>query len=222
MAVTGPCGRMRSACDRTSRRRERDRPPSPTANRSSECTPQSNRHREPTGAGHFVCRDNRKTDPSSAVPSAAAAGVFAVGGDSAGGGPAQHFDWRDRELAIPRSHRANTVRVVSYLRPHRPSTLITMVALVGLFVGACSGGDTIDSTPTSAASSELISAGADLYAVRCAECHGADLRGTDRGPSHLSIVYEPNHHSDATFLLAVRNGHVLTTGTSVRCCRWRV
>lgn len=53
---------------------------------------------------------------------------------------------------------------------------------------------------------ELVSAGAVLYEAKCAECHGSDLRGTDRGPSHLSIVYEPNHHSDAVFLLAVRNG----------------
>ena len=52
----------------------------------------------------------------------------------------------------------------------------------------------------------LVSAGADIYQASCASCHGSDLRGTERGPSHLSAVYEPNHHSDAAFLLAVRNG----------------
>lgn len=52
----------------------------------------------------------------------------------------------------------------------------------------------------------LVSRGADLYATNCAECHGTDLRGTDRGPSHLSIVYEPSHHSDGAFLVAVLTG----------------
>ncbi len=52
----------------------------------------------------------------------------------------------------------------------------------------------------------LVAAGAVLYAASCAECHGTDLRGTDQGPSHLSVVYEPNHHADIAFLLAVRQG----------------
>lgn len=45
-----------------------------------------------------------------------------------------------------------------------------------------------------------------VYAQSCASCHGTDLRGTDRGPSHLSIVYEPNHHSDDSFRSAIANG----------------
>ena len=38
------------------------------------------------------------------------------------------------------------------------------------------------------------------------DLHGADLRGTDKGPSHLSIVYEPNHHGDDAFRSAIVNG----------------
>lgn len=48
--------------------------------------------------------------------------------------------------------------------------------------------------------------GAELYQAKCAECHGTDLRGTDRGPSHLSEVYVPGHHGDAAFSLAVLRG----------------
>ena len=48
--------------------------------------------------------------------------------------------------------------------------------------------------------------GAEVYAESCASCHGADLRGTDRGPSHLSTVYEPGHHSDESFRAAIRDG----------------
>ena len=49
-------------------------------------------------------------------------------------------------------------------------------------------------------------AGAELYADNCARCHGADLRGTDLGPPHLDPVYEPSHHGDAAFHLAVQRG----------------
>lgn len=52
----------------------------------------------------------------------------------------------------------------------------------------------------------LVAEGDLLYQASCAECHGSDLRGTDRGPSHLSIVYEPSHHGDAAFALAVHIG----------------
>ncbi|HSJ83138.1 MAG TPA: cytochrome c [Acidimicrobiia bacterium] len=52
----------------------------------------------------------------------------------------------------------------------------------------------------------LVATGEQLYAANCAECHGADLRGTDKGPSPLSEVYEPDHHADGAFLLAVQAG----------------
>ena len=53
---------------------------------------------------------------------------------------------------------------------------------------------------------DLVAAGEPLYQAGCASCHGTDLRGTDLGPSHLSVVYEPNHHGDAAFVLAAQNG----------------
>lgn len=53
---------------------------------------------------------------------------------------------------------------------------------------------------------DLVAEGEQLYAASCAECHGADLRGTDKGPSLLSEVYEPGHHGDGAFLVAVTAG----------------
>ena len=48
--------------------------------------------------------------------------------------------------------------------------------------------------------------GVTIYQARCASCHGSDLRGSDNGPSQLSIVYEPGHHGDDSYRSAIRNG----------------
>jgi len=45
-----------------------------------------------------------------------------------------------------------------------------------------------------------------LYEQNCASCHGADLKGSDKGPPFLHRVYEPSHHADLAFQLAVKNG----------------
>ncbi|WP_108665340.1 c-type cytochrome [Euzebya rosea] len=51
-----------------------------------------------------------------------------------------------------------------------------------------------------------VAAGETLYQANCAQCHGADLQGTDQGPPHLDAVYLPNHHGEFSFRAAVQNG----------------
>lgn len=53
---------------------------------------------------------------------------------------------------------------------------------------------------------ELVAEGELLYQASCAACHGADLRGTPLGPSQLSVIYQPGHHSDASYMSAALNG----------------
>lgn len=78
---------------------------------------------------------------------------------------------------------------------------VTVVALLmTLLLSAC--GD----EPAADTSSGASAAGEVVYAASCASCHGADLRGTDKGPSQLSIVYEPNHHGDDAYRSAIANG----------------
>ena len=48
--------------------------------------------------------------------------------------------------------------------------------------------------------------GDSLFTANCASCHGASARGTDQGPPLLHIIYEPSHHSDASFVLAAQRG----------------
>ena len=61
-------------------------------------------------------------------------------------------------------------------------------------------------TPASTAAELAIPDGAEVYQQYCAECHGVGLRGTDEGPSQLSIIYEPNHHGDYAYRVAIREG----------------
>ena len=77
-----------------------------------------------------------------------------------------------------------------------------------------SGCGSTDATPEAmndaqadpATSTEAPVDGAAVYQHYCAECHGVDLRGTDKGPSQLSIIYEPGHHSDYAFRSAISEG----------------
>jgi mono/diheme cytochrome c family protein len=55
--------------------------------------------------------------------------------------------------------------------------------------------------------------GAQLFATHCVTCHGEAALGTGQGPPLVHIVYEPNHHADVAFLLAVERG--------VRAHHWR-
>jgi len=70
--------------------------------------------------------------------------------------------------------------------------------------GACGGGD--DSSEGGADAAIDLARGQTVYGAKCAMCHGADLRGTTRGPSQLSKVYEPSHHADGAYRAAIRNG----------------
>lgn len=91
------------------------------------------------------------------------------------------------------------------VRPDRRSrftvyaTAAGVSALLAIGVAACGGSD-------SSADDSTSTRGADLYEANCASCHGSDLGGTQRGPSHLSIVYEPAHHGDDSFRSAIAQG----------------
>ncbi len=48
--------------------------------------------------------------------------------------------------------------------------------------------------------------GEALFNAKCAPCHGLGAQGTNHGPSFLSKIYEPNHHSDMSFHRAAQQG----------------
>lgn len=56
--------------------------------------------------------------------------------------------------------------------------------------------------------------GEALFNASCAQCHGTNAVGQDGlAPPLVHIIYESSHHTDAAFLLAVKNG--------VRAHHWR-
>ena len=86
------------------------------------------------------------------------------------------------------------------------AALVGVVTVAVAFSGDRTDGGVDGGTGIPIQDPAVVAAGEPLYQASCAECHGTDLRGTDLGPSHLSIVYQPNHHGDAAFVLAARNG----------------
>ena len=55
--------------------------------------------------------------------------------------------------------------------------------------------------------------GEALFNQKCAVCHGRQAVGSAVGPPLVHRYYEPGHHSDMAFVLAVRRG--------VRAHHWR-
>lgn len=49
-------------------------------------------------------------------------------------------------------------------------------------------------------------AGKRFFDGTCAACHGNNAAGSDKGPPLVHKIYEPSHHGDAAFFLAIRNG----------------
>lgn len=54
--------------------------------------------------------------------------------------------------------------------------------------------------------SPIASAGKVAFDANCAECHGQNAAGTDKGPPLVHDIYNPGHHGDAAFYSAARRG----------------
>ena len=54
--------------------------------------------------------------------------------------------------------------------------------------------------------SAVAAAGEIAFNKNCAACHGQNGAGTDQGPPLIHNIYNPGHHADMSFHLAVRRG----------------
>lgn len=78
-----------------------------------------------------------------------------------------------------------------------------MVGLLAVVTAAC-GDRGQGADPVGAAVDPL--RGEQLFAANCAACHGEGATGTAAGPPLLHEIYEPGHHSDEAFQVAVSRG----------------
>lgn len=81
------------------------------------------------------------------------------------------------------------------------------VAAVAVVIQACSsdGSDGPAAGDTATAAGD-VDRGELLFADNCAACHGPAGTGTASGPPLVHEVYEPGHHGDESFQIAVARG----------------
>ena len=91
----------------------------------------------------------------------------------------------------------------------RAIRILRLTAILTALAVACRGSERerevlarIELPPTPAEHRQ----GDSLFRGNCASCHGESARGTTQGPPLLHIIYEPSHHSDASFVLAAQRG----------------
>lgn len=54
--------------------------------------------------------------------------------------------------------------------------------------------------------SAAASLGKKGYDDNCAQCHGGNAAGTDKGPPLVHAYYNPGHHADEAFYMAIAKG----------------
>lgn len=86
----------------------------------------------------------------------------------------------------------------------RGARFVLVLAAATLAVQACS--DTGDDPPDASAAAGDAERGAPLFDANCAACHGPAGTGTTAGPPLVHEVYEPSHHGDEAFQIAVAQG----------------
>ncbi len=82
---------------------------------------------------------------------------------------------------------------------------IIIAAASGIGLYSISGGEKpVSSAPITLSKAQVD--GAAAFDQNCSVCHGSEGIGTDQGPPLIHIIYEPGHHSDASFHRAVALG----------------
>ncbi len=109
--------------------------------------------------------------------------------------------------------------MTQFLRNSGTAALMVLAA-AAMLLAACGGADeeqygehqahdTDDAAPTEVTAGELSEAalaGEKLFIANCSACHGAKADGTGQGPPLVHSIYEPGHHSNASFVIAVARG----------------
>ncbi|MBD3661334.1 MAG: cytochrome c [Arenibacter algicola] len=94
---------------------------------------------------------------------------------------------------------------------HLPKLAVAVIVLGGaaVLVSKITGGNAATevvnvNVPTNL--SAKAKRGARTFADNCAACHGDNGAGSDKGPPLIHNIYNPGHHSDESFILAMQRG----------------
>lgn len=73
--------------------------------------------------------------------------------------------------------------------------------------GTAGGGSVVVANVAVPELSATAAAGRDIFDAKCATCHGENAAGRDgKGPPLIHKIYEPSHHADMSFQMAVERG----------------
>ncbi|MBI5237505.1 MAG: cytochrome c [Deltaproteobacteria bacterium] len=89
------------------------------------------------------------------------------------------------------------IAFVRFLSKH---VVFTLVLTMLFFVFFLAGSRSIS------AEGQTKAKGEGLFNSKCAMCHGRKGAGTKMGPPLVHKIYEPNHHADISFHMAVQRG----------------
>jgi len=91
-----------------------------------------------------------------------------------------------------------------------PKYAVLGFVLVGLFLavskffnGGKQGARVDVAVPELSAQAAL---GKEAFNANCAQCHGKNAAGTDKGPPLIHDIYNPGHHGDQAFVIAAKRG----------------
>lgn len=90
------------------------------------------------------------------------------------------------------------------------SRLKCFILLSAVILAACDGSpDNRDPNPFHLPPDGFVAdknKGAELFRQNCSTCHGRAGSGSNQGPPLVHKTYNPGHHADLAFHLAVKNG----------------
>ncbi len=83
--------------------------------------------------------------------------------------------------------------------------VVIVAAIVGLTVLRSSDESAVVPVVIPMLSTQAIE-GRSLFEANCAQCHGVNAAGSDKGPPLVHNIYNPGHHADVSFVLAALRG----------------
>ncbi len=87
---------------------------------------------------------------------------------------------------------------------------VTFAGLLVTALSACSDSNNSDAAPIVYGPPQDfvadVTQGRKLFYENCATCHGTLGQGSNSGPPLIHKIYEPSHHSDGAFYIAVQTG----------------